>query len=399
VTTWITDFASHEGCHTPTFFLCSKQSVIFISWHFDSGWHPNRTKSHQEWHVQRVSLWMGLIEDEMSSRQGIKLRVTMTQRKVMVRVGVLSVSAWDAAEGRSSDLTRKKFGITVNLSKFRKAGWWRRSRFFQVSVLVWGRWCNLISVYFHGYHHFIIIPELNPELNLPFFGNFRRYGSELVEVDSWASHNWTVSLARRFSHGDPNFWLGYNTLDDLRTNTLDSPSGSLLSQFAGQYVRMNRTFAEPTPTFLNFYFNKRKSRTILWGGWEEWRNCIPNLKLNPQDITRHSSFPSFSFNRRPTMVSMKVKLRGWVSSDIFPSVDIRETWLSFALRITTRLTPTGFQLLVKFNEDKVKVINPEYLDEVSLIKRRKRRSAESETRQQTLHPFRCCVCREIFVNL
>ncbi|ODN06404.1 Fibropellin-1 [Orchesella cincta] len=59
------------------------------------------------------------------------------------------------------------------------------------------------------------------------------YGSELVEVDSWSSHNWTLALAKRFSHGDPNFWLGFNTLDDLRTNTLDSASGSLLSQYAG----------------------------------------------------------------------------------------------------------------------------------------------------------------------
>lgn len=65
------------------------------------------------------------------------------------------------------------------------------------------------------------------------FSVFCRYGSELVEVDSWSSHNWTLALAKRFSHGDPNFWLGFNTLDDLRTNTLDSASGSLLSQYAG----------------------------------------------------------------------------------------------------------------------------------------------------------------------
>ncbi|CAG7724478.1 unnamed protein product [Allacma fusca] len=61
----------------------------------------------------------------------------------------------------------------------------------------------------------------------------QRYGSELVEVDSWSSHNWTATLARRYSHGDPNYWLGFNTLDDLRTNTLDSAGGSLLSQYAG----------------------------------------------------------------------------------------------------------------------------------------------------------------------
>lgn len=65
-----------------------------------------------------------------------------------------------------------------------------------------------------------------------------RYGSELVEVESWSSHNWTLALAKRFSHGDPNFWLGFNTLDDLRTNTLDSASGSLLSQYAGTYIHL-----------------------------------------------------------------------------------------------------------------------------------------------------------------
>jgi len=61
----------------------------------------------------------------------------------------------------------------------------------------------------------------------------QRYGAQLLEVDSWEAYNWTTNLARRYSHGDPNFWLGFNTLDDLRTNTLDSASGTLLSQYAG----------------------------------------------------------------------------------------------------------------------------------------------------------------------
>jgi hypothetical protein len=75
------------------------------------------------------------------------------------------------------------------------------------------------------------------EIEMLTFDDFYRYGSELVEVDSWSAHNWTVALARRFSHGDPNFWLGFNSFDDLRTNTLDSASGSLLSQYAGEKER------------------------------------------------------------------------------------------------------------------------------------------------------------------
>ncbi len=91
-----------------------------------------------------------------------------------------------------------------------------------------------------------------------FFLPLTRYGAELVEVDSWSVHNWTVALAKRFSHGDPNFWLGFNTLDDLRTNTLDSPSGSLLSQYAGQSPR-----------------TKTKSQGAHKNRRAEWRNRIP----------------------------------------------------------------------------------------------------------------------------
>ncbi|XP_073992974.1 sushi, von Willebrand factor type A, EGF and pentraxin domain-containing protein uif isoform X1 [Rhodnius prolixus] len=64
-----------------------------------------------------------------------------------------------------------------------------------------------------------------------------RYGSDLVLVESYGENNFTANLAwrylgpgeRRIQH----YWLGLASLDDLRTNTLESAAGILVSQYAG----------------------------------------------------------------------------------------------------------------------------------------------------------------------
>ena len=63
-----------------------------------------------------------------------------------------------------------------------------------------------------------------------------RYGAELVAIDSYTENNLTLSIA---ASADPNkrlsdkYWLGLASLDDLRTNTLESASGALVSQYSG----------------------------------------------------------------------------------------------------------------------------------------------------------------------
>ncbi|XP_055387901.1 uncharacterized protein LOC129616312 isoform X2 [Condylostylus longicornis] len=64
----------------------------------------------------------------------------------------------------------------------------------------------------------------------------RRYGADLVAIDSFNENNITLSIARA---SDPNqrlsdkYWLGLASLDDLRTNTLESAAGTLVSQYSG----------------------------------------------------------------------------------------------------------------------------------------------------------------------
>lgn len=62
-----------------------------------------------------------------------------------------------------------------------------------------------------------------------------RYGSELVAIDSYAENNVTHSIAnsaesKRLAN---KYWLGLASLDDLRTNTLESAAGTLVSQYSG----------------------------------------------------------------------------------------------------------------------------------------------------------------------
>lgn len=67
---------------------------------------------------------------------------------------------------------------------------------------------------------------------------FFRYGSELVLVESFAENNFTAGLAGKglnpADRHDQHYWLGLASLDDLRTNTLESAGGLLVSQYAGK---------------------------------------------------------------------------------------------------------------------------------------------------------------------
>ncbi|XP_075226178.1 sushi, von Willebrand factor type A, EGF and pentraxin domain-containing protein uif [Lycorma delicatula] len=64
-----------------------------------------------------------------------------------------------------------------------------------------------------------------------------RYGSDLVLVESYAENNFTGGLATRgigpAERNDRRYWLGLASLDDLRTNTLESAAGILVSQYGG----------------------------------------------------------------------------------------------------------------------------------------------------------------------
>lgn len=49
-------------------------------------------------------------------------------------------------------------------------------------------------------------------------------------VESYSENNMSASMIGR--HLD-RYWLGLASLDDLRTNTLESAAGMLVSQYAG----------------------------------------------------------------------------------------------------------------------------------------------------------------------
>lgn len=49
-------------------------------------------------------------------------------------------------------------------------------------------------------------------------------------VESYTENNMSASMVGKNSD---KFWLGLASLDDLRTNTLESAAGMLVSQYAG----------------------------------------------------------------------------------------------------------------------------------------------------------------------
>ncbi|XP_069668601.1 uncharacterized protein uif isoform X2 [Periplaneta americana] len=69
----------------------------------------------------------------------------------------------------------------------------------------------------------------------------RRYGSDLVLVESFAENNFTAGLATRSTgpaeRNGQHYWLGLASLDDLRTNTLESAAGLLVSQYSGFWAQ------------------------------------------------------------------------------------------------------------------------------------------------------------------
>lgn len=71
---------------------------------------------------------------------------------------------------------------------------------------------------------------------------FCRYGSDLMAVESYAENNLTASLATMSvpleRRGSNHYWLGLASLDDLRTNTLESAAGTLVSQYSGKSVNL-----------------------------------------------------------------------------------------------------------------------------------------------------------------
>lgn len=55
-----------------------------------------------------------------------------------------------------------------------------------------------------------------------------------MSVETYDENNVTSSVVtgRSLKH----YWLGLASLDDLRTNTLESASGMLVSQYAGEFI-------------------------------------------------------------------------------------------------------------------------------------------------------------------
>lgn len=79
-----------------------------------------------------------------------------------------------------------------------------------------------------------------------------RYGSDLVLVESYAENNYTANFVTRnlgpAEKKGQNYWLGLTSLDDLRTNTLESAGGILVSQYSGK--RLHVICAQCTSAFI-----------------------------------------------------------------------------------------------------------------------------------------------------
>ncbi|XP_032681239.1 sushi, von Willebrand factor type A, EGF and pentraxin domain-containing protein 1 isoform X1 [Odontomachus brunneus] len=77
----------------------------------------------------------------------------------------------------------------------------------------------------HCYKFFAIVHSWEKAAEL-----CRRYGGELMVVDSYSENNMSASMVPPKLK---RYWLGLASLDDLRTNTLESAAGMLVSQYAG----------------------------------------------------------------------------------------------------------------------------------------------------------------------
>lgn len=75
---------------------------------------------------------------------------------------------------------------------------------------------------------------------------FSRYGSDLMAVESYSENNLTATIVSSSvpseRRGASQYWLGLASLDDLRTNTLESAAGTLVSQYSGNNYFVNINF-------------------------------------------------------------------------------------------------------------------------------------------------------------
>lgn len=62
-----------------------------------------------------------------------------------------------------------------------------------------------------------------------------------MAVESYNENNLTAAIAAASvpidRRGASHYWLGLASLDDLRTNTLESAAGTLISQYSGKKFR------------------------------------------------------------------------------------------------------------------------------------------------------------------
>lgn len=56
-----------------------------------------------------------------------------------------------------------------------------------------------------------------------------------MSIESYGENNLTANLVPSNGRSREHYWLGLASLDDLRTNTLQSAGGALVSQYSGKY--------------------------------------------------------------------------------------------------------------------------------------------------------------------
>lgn len=80
-----------------------------------------------------------------------------------------------------------------------------------------------------------------------------------MAVESYSENNLTASIATSSvgldRRSDNHYWLGLASLDDLKTNTLESAAGTLVSQYSGKFC-----------IFLDYIDIKYLIRYKLWYG-------------------------------------------------------------------------------------------------------------------------------------
>lgn len=87
-----------------------------------------------------------------------------------------------------------------------------------------------------------------------------------MSVESYGENNLTATIATASvpmeRRGVNHYWLGLASLDDLRTNTLESAAGTLFSQYSGELKR--NLFQFLTVTFsIDFSDLLRAPNTII----------------------------------------------------------------------------------------------------------------------------------------